>query len=294
MGSSYHALHSILLPLLNQGIPALLLETSELLHYAPALLAPGSLLVVVSQSGRSAEVVRLLEQVQPGTTVIGVTNTADSPLARHAQVALHLHAGDEFSVSCKTYLNTLAALVFLAELLSTADPQRIQMELQPVPEIVNEYLAHWQSHVAEAGQVLVGSRYLVLTGRGTSLAAVMTGGLIIKESAHFPAEGMSSAAFRHGPLDMASPKLFVLVFSGMGAGMDLNRKLVQDIHAAGGKAALVGASEKPGAFSLPQVAGPALPLLEILPVQMVSLALAGLNGREAGLFSHGSKVTETE
>ena len=137
MGSSYHASHSILLPLLNQGIPALLLETSELLHYAPTLCAPGSLLVVVSQSGRSAEVVRLLEQVQPGTTVIGVTNTADSPLARHAQVLLHLHAGDEFSVSCKTYLNTLAALVFLAELLSTADPQRIQMELQPVPERIN-------------------------------------------------------------------------------------------------------------------------------------------------------------
>lgn len=47
-------------------------------------------------------------------------------------------------------------------------------------------------------------------------------------------------------------------------------------------------------FPCPQVAWPGLPLLEILPVQMVSLALADLSGKEAGLFSHSSKVTETE
>jgi glucosamine--fructose-6-phosphate aminotransferase (isomerizing) len=105
---------------------------------------------------------------------------------------------------------------------------------------------------------------------------------------------MSSAAFRHGPLEMASPELFVLVFSGMGAGRRLNQKLVEDISAAGGKSALVGASGNPGIFCLPQVAMSALPLLEILPVQMVSLALAGLSGREAGLFSQCSKLTDVE
>jgi glucosamine--fructose-6-phosphate aminotransferase (isomerizing) len=294
MGSSYHALHSIWLPLLNQGISAVLLETSELLHHAPVLCEPGSLLVVVSQSGRSAEVVRLLEQTDRNTTVIGVTNTADSPLAQRAQVVLPLQAGAEFSVSCKTYVNTLGALALLAELLTTADLQRTRKEILPVPEMINAYLAQWQAHVAEAQESLAGIRYLILTGRGTSLAAAGTGGLTIKESAHFPTEGMSSAAFRHGPLEMASPELFVLVFSGMGAGRRLNQKLVEDISAAGGKSALVGASGNPGIFCLPQVAMSALPLLEILPVQMVSLALAGLSGREAGLFSQCSKLTDVE
>ena len=294
MGSSYHALHSILLPLLNQGIPTLLLETSELLHYAPALCEPSSLLVMVSQSGRSAEVVRLLEQADRSTTVIGVTNTANSPLAQRAQVLLPLQAGEEFSVSCKTYVNTLGALALLAELLTGAEPQHTRAELLPIPGMFAAYLTNWQAHVNEAQAALAGTRYLVLAGRGTSLAAVGTGGFTIKESAHFPAEGMSSAAFRHGPLEMASPELFVLVFSGLGPGLGLNRKLVEDVSAAGGRSALVGASKKPGVFSLPQAAAGALPLLEILPVQMVSLALAALNGREAGNFSHCSKVTDVE
>jgi glutamine---fructose-6-phosphate transaminase (isomerizing) len=235
-----------------------------------------------------------LELTDRSTTVIGVTNTADSPLAQRAQVVLPLQAGVEFSVSCKTYVNTLAALALLSELLKTADPQRTRMEMLPVPEMIHAYQAEWQSHVSEAQEFLAGSRYLVLVGRGTSLAAAGTGGLTIKESAHFPTEGMSSAAFRHGPLEMASAGLFVLVFSGMGAGRRLNQKLVEDVSAAGGKSALVGASENPGVFSLPQAAVPALPLLEILPVQMVSLALAGLNGREAGVFSQCSKVTDVE
>ena len=294
MGSSYHALHSILLPLLNRGLPALMLETSELLHYAPGLLEPGSLLVVVSQSGRSAEVVRLLEKAGGGTPVIGVTNAADSPLAQHAQVLLPIQAGEEFSVSCKTYINTLGALALLAGMLAIGEPDPALEELQPVPGLSETYLEQWQSHVNEAKEALRSTRYLVLAGRGTSLAAAGTGGLIVKESAHFPAEGMNSAAFRHGPLEMASPELFVLVFSGTGPGAELNRHLVEDVIAAGGKSVQVGAAENRGAFSLPRVAWRGLPLLEILPVQMVSLALADLSGREAGLFSHASKVTETE
>jgi glucosamine--fructose-6-phosphate aminotransferase (isomerizing) len=294
MGSSYHALHSILLPLLSHGIPALMLETSELVHYAPALLGHDNLLVVVSQSGRSAEVVRLLEQAERTTTVVGVTNASDSPLAQRAQVALHIQAGEEFSVSCKTYVNTLGALALLTEMLTAGEPRRTLEELPCLPGLIETYLSQWQSHVSAAKTALAGVHYLVLAGRGTSLAAAGTGGLIIKESAHFPAEGMSSAAFRHGPLEIASPELFVLVFSGIGPGVELNRKLAEDIIAAGGKSAQVGASENRAVFSLPQVAWPGLPLLEILPVQMVSLALADLSGKEAGLFSHSSKVTETE
>jgi glutamine---fructose-6-phosphate transaminase (isomerizing) len=294
MGASYHALHSIWLPLLNQGFPVTLLETSELLHYAPALVGPGNLLVVVSQSGRSAEVVRLLEQVDPGTPVIGVTNETDSPLALHARVLLPLQAGEEFSVSCKTYVNTVAALALLAGEITGADPQRTRNEILPVPELIQAYLAHWQSHVDKAKQALSGVHYLVLAGRGTSLAAAGTGGLIIKESAHFPAEGMSSAAFRHGPLEMSSPETFVLVYAGLGPGLELNRKLVDYVNSLAGKATLVGASGNPGIFTLPKVANSALPLLEILPAQMVSLALAGLNGREAGKFSYSGKVTAVE
>ena len=58
-------------------------------------------------------------------------------------------------------------------------------------------------------------RHLFLVGQGASLAAVGTGAGIVKEADHFHGEGMSSAAFRHGPFEMLSDETFVLVFGGI-------------------------------------------------------------------------------
>ena len=91
---------------------------------------------------------------------------------------------------------------------------------------------------------LVGVGYVILAGRGASLAAAGTRGLIIKEAAHFPAEGMSCAAFRHGPLDMASPQTFVLVYEGLDPTRALNRNLVADIRKIGGCGARGGCSRQ--------------------------------------------------
>src|SRR5947207_1575219 len=63
MGSSYNALHPLALTLLARGVLALMIETSELIHHAPALLEPRTLIVAVSQSGRSPETLKLLEKV---------------------------------------------------------------------------------------------------------------------------------------------------------------------------------------------------------------------------------------
>ena len=75
---------------------------------------------------------------------------------------------------------------------------------------------------------------------GDSLAAVGTGALIVKESDHFHAEGMSSAAFRHGPFEMLSEDTFVVIFSGDEKTRDLNRRLLADIQQDGGRAEFIG------------------------------------------------------
>jgi glucosamine--fructose-6-phosphate aminotransferase (isomerizing) len=294
MGASYHALHPLNLTLIARGLYSQMIETSELVHYAPALLRPGALLVVVSQSGRSAEVVRLLKQAHDQVPIIGVTNTTDSPLALQSDAVLLTRAGDEFSVSSKTYVTALAVLAWLGEALADRDPLPTCAALERAPDAAAHYLAHWTEHVETLCGQLAGVRYLSLVGRGPSLAAVGTGALIIKEAAHFPAEGLSSAAFRHGPLEMTSPDHFVLVYAGAEATLELNARLVEDVQAAGGRAAFVGESTTPGVFALPPVPEVARPLLEILPAQMVSLALAKLKGHEAGRFTWATKVTLTE
>jgi glucosamine--fructose-6-phosphate aminotransferase (isomerizing) len=294
MGSSYQALIPLGLRLIGHGLNVQWIEASELVHYARALINPHSLIVAVSQSGESVETLRLLDLAEKRAHLIGVTNTPGSSLAQRSEAAVLTQAGTEVTVSCKTYLAALAALTWLGDCL-IGEPQAAQFpQLQEAPEAVRSYLDRWQAYTAGLEERLRGARHLFLVGRGASLAAVGTGGLILKEAAHFPAEGMSSAAFRHGPLEMVGPETFVLVYTGSPETADLNRQLVDDICRAGGESEVVETVDCISPFALPPAPPATLPLLEILPAQMLTLALANLTGHEPGKFSHATKVTIVE
>jgi len=294
MGSSFHALHPLHLRLVERGISSLRVETSELLYYMPALLAPDSLLVVVSQSGESVEVIRLLEAARNKAPVVGVTNTASSPLARESQFVVETRAGGEATVSTKTYVASLAALEWLGAVLTGTGGSQVLSLFRSGCAAMAEYLSGWISHVESLAPVLEGVEHIFLAGRGRSLASAATGGLVLKEATHFHAEGMSSAAFRHGPLEMVRPGVMVCLFAGEPQTVDLNRRLAADISSAGGQVAWIGADADLAAFRVTAQAAETLPLMEILPIQMLSLALAIRDGREPGAFVRLSKVTTIE
>jgi glucosamine--fructose-6-phosphate aminotransferase (isomerizing) len=294
MGSSFHALNPLLLQLTNAGHSVILVETSELIHYRRQLLRPDFLIVAVSQSGRSAEMIRLLKENQHRAPLVAVTNTADSPLARHSNAVILTRAGEEYSVSCKTYVCALLALEFLGDQLCNIPSSRTRKELNAVLPAATHYLASWKQHVESMLPGLAGVRQLFLVGRGPSLAAVGTGALIVKESTQFPAEGLSSAAFRHGPFEMVGPETFVLIFAGEAKTRELNKRLLRDIHANEGRAKLVAQDCGDCVYCLPRVPPSLLPILEILPVQMLTLAVAAINGRQPGKFRLASKITATE
>lgn len=294
MGSSFHALHPLQIELINHGLMAIMIETSELVHYKSRLFESKTLIVAVSQSGQSAEVVRLLKINGGKSAVIAITNTADSPLARQASAAILTQAGREFSVSCKTYVTALMALKWLGAVFCERDLRRTRRDLKHASPAVESYLNEWKAHVRCLVGVLNGIRHLFLVGRGSSLAAVGTGALIVKESDHFHAEGMSSAAFRHGPFEMLSQETFVLVFSGDGKTRDLNRGLVQDIREQQGRAELVSEDTTCPPCALPAAPRCTEPILEMMPVQMITLALAAQVGREPGRFELATKVTTKE
>ena len=294
MGSSYHALHPLNLELIGHGLTALMEETSELVYYKSRFFDPRTLFIVVSQSGQSAEVVRMLEVNLGRASVIAVTNTPDSPLARQADVMVLTRAGNEFSVSCKTYVSALAALAWLGHLLCSHNLEKSRMELDQAPAAAERYLSRWEDYVGSLVEKLRGVRHLFLAGRGASLATVGIGGLIVKESDHFHAEGMSCAAFRHGPFEMLSPETFVLVFAGHESTRTLNAGLVRDIVEHGGRSELVSEDALSEVLRLPVAPPDVRPILEILPVQMITLALGGLGGREPGKLELGSKITTVE
>jgi glucosamine--fructose-6-phosphate aminotransferase (isomerizing) len=295
MGSSLHGLVPLQLRLVEAGHTAALVDCSELLHYQRRLLDQDTLLVLVSQSGRSAEVVRLLEAVRGrGVVSIGVTNTLDSPLAVQADAVVLTRAGEEATVACKTSLAAQLVLTVLGELLAVGDPAAARIALGvAIPQIAT-YLATWRAHTSSLVPLLAGVRMVFYAGRGRSLAAALTAGLITKESTHTPSEGMTSAAFRHGPMEMLGDAAFLLVFSGERRTLALNQSLVKDARAAGARAYLAGEEAEEPVFRLPGVPDLARPLVELLPVEMITLALAALAGRESGRFERAAKVTSTE
>ncbi len=294
MGSSFHALHPLNLQLIDHGFTALMVETSELVHYKHRFFDPKTLIVAVSQSGRSAEMVRLAEVNRKRSSIIAVTNTPESPLVQHATAVVFTLAGEEFSVSCKTYVTALMALKWLGDILCRRDVKQTRRELSHAAPAVADYLTNWQKYVWSLRTCLENIRHLFFVGRGSSLAAVGTGALIVKESDHFHAEGMSSAAFRHGPLEMLSEEIFVLVFSGDAKTRALNLRLLADIQGQGRRAALAGEAAKLACFRIADHGASVRAILEILPIQIITLALAARERREPGRFELATKVTTTE
>lgn len=294
MGSSLTALVPLHLRLLETGCAAVWVETSELLHHQPRWLAPDCLLLVVSQSGGSAETVALLEKNARRAPVLGVTNTAGSPLAGGSEACVLLAAGREATVACKSYTATLAALAWLGEVLTGGEAGPALAADAEAAAAMETYLAGRESHLRELEQLVHPGRMTFFVGRGTSLASALTAGLITKEATGCAAEGLSGAAFRHGPLELAGPQLQLVAFSGEPTTADLQHRLVHELVRHGSHAFVCGPAAAPGVFRIPDVPPPARPLLEILPVQLMTLALARAGGREAGHFRLASKITATE
>jgi glucosamine--fructose-6-phosphate aminotransferase (isomerizing) len=294
MGASFYALHPLFLRLNAYGYTALAIETSELVHSLRRWFEPETLIVAISQSGQSAEVVRLIEENRARAAIVAVTNAAGSPLALRANALILTDAGVEFSVSCKTYVTALMALHLLGGLLCGADAGQTREELARAVPAVASYLSGWKDYVFQMREELGGVRHLFLLGRGSSMAAAGEGALIVKESVRLHAEGMSSAAFRHGPLEMVNGETFAVVFAGAGATRTLQAKLRDDIRHAGSKTAWIAEDTGPGPWNLPEAPAGVRAMLEILPVQMMTLALAADAGIEAGRFVRIPKITTTE
>ncbi len=298
MGSSYNAAYPAWLRLTSLPVPSILVNTAELLHYGLGMIDSRTLLWMNSQSGRSVEVVRMLEKIldrRPGF-LLGMTNDLDSPLGRQADLAVPIFAGMEATVSTKTYLNMLAMLTLAAEQITGGDWRALRGSMRGAASAMQAYLAGWQERVAELDQLLGNVDQLLILGRGPSLSAVWNGSLIVKEAAKCAFEGMNAADFRHGPLELAAPDLTVLVFEGAPQTAQQNRDLAREVAAHGGKAiwlAMQMDSSLP-TLHLPPVDESARPLVEILPLQMLTIVMARRNGLEPGKFRHIGKVTLRE
>ncbi len=299
MGSSYNGAYAAFLELLGLPIPTLLLNSAELLHYGLSAVDGKSLLWMNSQSGQSAEIIRIIEALTDRRPAfqLSMTNYVDSPLAQHADLAVPIHAGNEATVSTKTYINMAAYLLLAAWQLRGKDWQQLQQYMFEAADAIEAYLKKWLDEVAQLDHLLQDTMKMIIIGRGASMGAVWNGSLVNKEAAKCTFEGMNAADFRHGPLELVAPDLTVLAFEGASHTAGLNYNLALEIKKLGGKALWIAAqnSEELPTILLPHVTHEeVLPLVEILPMQLLSIVMAKRNGYTPGEFRHVGKITLVE
>jgi glutamine---fructose-6-phosphate transaminase (isomerizing) len=297
MGASYNAAYPMYLELSHLPIPVMFVNGAELVHYMDGLIGTRTLLWVNSQSGRSAELVHLLERIKPTppACILACINDETSPLATAADIRLPIHAGPESTVSTKTYINTLAVNLLAARQVTGQEIEASKNAMLAAANEMEAFLSSWQARVHELDSLLGDFETLLVLGRGASIGAVWNGALINKEAAKFSLEGMNAAEFRHGPLELAAPGFCALLFAGSSITSALNRKLAVEIMEHGGRVIWLNSVKEP---SLPTFTTPVVesvrPITEILPMQLLTIALAHRRGIEPGIFRYIGKVTTSE
>jgi glucosamine--fructose-6-phosphate aminotransferase (isomerizing) len=303
MGASYDACYAPATVLAGLGIPGWTLDAAELLHFRrPALEAgPGSALVVVSQSGRSAEPVRLAEVLpEPRPTVVAVTNDAGSPLSERADVALATGAGPEIGPSTMTFAATLVVLDAVARVLSGEDPAAAvsgTTEDAEAAALAAEGVLADAAALAERLLAWLGDRpILTALARGVGRAAAETGALLLKEAARFPVESLEAGQFRHGPLELAGPGFGAILVAVEEATRDLDLGLAKELRASGAAVFVVtdGPSGADEGLSLGPLPRPLAAAVAVIPFQLLGWRLAVARGLEPGILSRATKVTTRE
>ena len=293
MGASHAALRPLWIALVRKSHPAWLVESSDVLGAMLPLLDRSTLVIVASQSGRSAEIVALADEAQSRQSpILAITNDLASPLAAAATAAVDIRAGVENAVSTKTYMNTLAAGIAVRRSLLS---EPLDDTVDRTADALAGYLEGMQNRIEVMKERIGLPDRLVYLARGSSLAAAEYGALIMKEAAKWPVQALSSAQFRHGPLEIADERLTAVVLSGEDQKeRELNAALVTDLKRYGAKTFQLNADPNDPALAMPKVVGDARPMAEAVPLQLLTIAIAEQSGIEPGVFRHLSKVTTVQ
>jgi glucosamine--fructose-6-phosphate aminotransferase (isomerizing) len=295
MGSSLFAAYPAYLRLLGSGLAAIWIELSELLHYAGGQIGPDTLLVIISQSGETVEALRLLADCRPAGSVLAITNNAESTLAKQSRWVITTGAGPELTVATKTYSAALLALTLLAERIVGTTPRELAAMLAPAITAASSVAATAQEQIEQLAPEWFIAGPITLVGRGPALATALSGGLLLKETAKVPAEGMSSAQFRHGPLEISGPGHRAIVCAAPGPTLALDQKLALELQAHGSRVLLIGspaANANIETIPLPETGY--TNLYALIPLQLLARELAIRQGIAPGAFRFIGKVTTDE
>jgi glucosamine--fructose-6-phosphate aminotransferase (isomerizing) len=296
MGASLFASIPLQYYLSSLGLDVVAVEAGELLHYLNRTWRD-AVVLMVSRSGESVEIVRLLERMKGAVPIIGVTNEPLSLLARSADVSISIASFNDEMVAIQTYTGTLLTLHLLGNCVAgsfdtaTEEAQKLLPSFGLLVESSMNSLAAWDALLAPPASIY-------LLARGPSLASAYEGALLFHEVAKSPAVAMPIASFRHGPVEVVDHNFRGILFAPQVDTREMNLSLARDLVNFGGRIRLIGPSGSPVRdpqwSDLPSLAETLQPIVEIIPLQAAAFELAVLRGIEPGSFRYAPQVAVDE
>lgn len=280
------------------GVAGGLVSPSVATHYRSRLDLADSVVVSVSQSGATEEIVATQAWAREcGAATIAVANVADSPLVAAADLALVTQAGPEVAVpATKTYLSQLVAMAVLAGSL-VDEPEALDAELERVPDEVERLLG---VDVDEAVAALGDTDYTVVSGRGLMMGTALETALKLEETCKRPVRGYSYADLRHGPISVVTRGMTaVLLAAPDGPLLGPLADLADDLAERGARVVGIGGDAAFARACAVHVPGPDLteavaPLGAIVPGQRIVEGLALALGLDPDRPQGLAKVTSTD
>ncbi|MBL8613872.1 MAG: glutamine--fructose-6-phosphate transaminase (isomerizing) [Myxococcales bacterium] len=309
-------------------------EVGSEVRYRDAIFGPEDLVVAISQSGETADTLAALRTArEAGARVLAIVNVRDSAIARASDGVLYTHAGPEVAVaSTKCFTAQLAALLLLAVhvgrtrgSLSHAEGRRILEALKRVPGQVRTILANARG-VRGIAKKHHQSKSMLVLGRGPSYPVALETALKVKEISYIHAEGYAAGEMKHGPIALVDETMPVVVLCPQDRHHDKTLSNMQEVMARGAKiivvctkddaeltamaavrarlAASPDGSEPPPSsrphpgnvdvIEIPDARSEVLPLLTVVPMQLLSYNLALLQGRDVDQPRNLAKTVTVE
>ena len=294
-GSAYHAgrLGKNLLES-KLGIPVDVDIASEF-RYREPILKPDHLVIVISQSGETADTIAALREAKrQGVKTLAIVNVVGSTVAREADHVMYTLAGPEIAVATtKAYTAQIMALVVLSSylaqekgLLSQEESKRLIQGLAALPLAAQAVLAE-HHHLQRLASRFFNHRNVFFIGRGIDYSLSLEGSLKLKEISYIHSEAQAAGELKHGTISLIEQGTLVIALATQQKLRDKMLSNIREVQARGAVVLAVGlegdlplTQTAQDSVLLPYLADELQPILSIFPLQLFAYYVAALNGHD--------------
>jgi len=268
-------------------------EYASEFRYRNPVIKEGDVVIAISQSGETADTLAAIELAKSkGAIIFGVCNVVGSSIPRATHAGAYTHAGPEIGVaSTKAFTAQLTVLYMIALIvahkkgsITEQKYQQLLVEMENLPAKVEKVLEH-DPQILEIAETFKNASNFLYLGRGYNFPVALEGALKLKEISYIHAEGYPAAEMKHGPIALIDEEMPVVFIATKDSSYEKIVSNIQEVKARKGKIISViteGDTLIPKmseyVIEIPATLEPLMPLISVIPLQLLSYHMAVLRG----------------